>query len=264
MRARFPGQAEPEDLNRYSYVRNNPVNHTDPTGHYCIVAGPRKGECIEAGEDAGDSGVPGNGDSSSGVGSAAAGAAAAAAAAVSGVSQDIVDYIRQSYRPGQNVLPGGVAGALEFELDYGVKLSKAGHYLKALDRLPQVEKMLADAKIRGGLSQRELKLLQREAGVLRQQIARADAMAARLGVSARKLFVDFDRVDVREFVKSNPGSMRGAPNSVRATGQRFGGGFLNSAMFGAMVIEGVRCFETGVGCGANLFDIDPAGLHEVA
>ncbi len=85
--------------------------------------------------------------------SAAAGAGAAAAAPVSTVSEEIVDYIRQSFRPGQNVLPGGVAGALEFELDYGVKLSKAGHYLKAVDRLPQVEKMLADAKISGSAQQ---------------------------------------------------------------------------------------------------------------
>ena len=29
-----PDPANPQDLNRYSYVRNNPVNATDPTGHY--------------------------------------------------------------------------------------------------------------------------------------------------------------------------------------------------------------------------------------
>ena len=57
-----PNPAEPEDLNRYSYVRNNPVNLTDPTGNYCIVAGPRKGECVEPGDDPGDTGVPGTGD----------------------------------------------------------------------------------------------------------------------------------------------------------------------------------------------------------
>lgn len=27
------GPANPQDLNRYSYVTNNPLNHTDPTGH---------------------------------------------------------------------------------------------------------------------------------------------------------------------------------------------------------------------------------------
>jgi RHS repeat-associated protein len=31
-----PEAANPQDLNRYTYVRNNPVNHTDPTGH-CIA-----------------------------------------------------------------------------------------------------------------------------------------------------------------------------------------------------------------------------------
>ena len=29
----IPDPAEPEDLNRYTYVRNNPTNHTDPSGH---------------------------------------------------------------------------------------------------------------------------------------------------------------------------------------------------------------------------------------
>ncbi|NNF56467.1 MAG: RHS repeat-associated core domain-containing protein, partial [Acidimicrobiales bacterium] len=28
-----PNPANPQDLNRYTYVRNNPTNHTDPTGH---------------------------------------------------------------------------------------------------------------------------------------------------------------------------------------------------------------------------------------
>src|SRR6188474_1487363 len=28
-----PGYANPQDLNRFSYVRNNPLKYTDPTGH---------------------------------------------------------------------------------------------------------------------------------------------------------------------------------------------------------------------------------------
>jgi len=32
---------DPQDLNRYSYVNNNPVNNTDPTGHFSIFAGWR-------------------------------------------------------------------------------------------------------------------------------------------------------------------------------------------------------------------------------
>jgi len=30
-----PNAANPQDFNRYSYVRNNPVRYTDPTGHVC-------------------------------------------------------------------------------------------------------------------------------------------------------------------------------------------------------------------------------------
>jgi RHS repeat-associated protein len=33
---------EPQDLNRYSYVDNNPVNNTDPLGHFAVFAGWRK------------------------------------------------------------------------------------------------------------------------------------------------------------------------------------------------------------------------------
>ena len=29
----MPGYANPQNLNRYSYVRNNPLRYTDPTGH---------------------------------------------------------------------------------------------------------------------------------------------------------------------------------------------------------------------------------------
>jgi hypothetical protein len=34
-----PGYTNPQDLNLYSYVLNNPVRYTDPTGHRCIEAG---------------------------------------------------------------------------------------------------------------------------------------------------------------------------------------------------------------------------------
>ncbi len=30
-----PGFANPQNLNRYSYVNNNPLRYTDPTGHFC-------------------------------------------------------------------------------------------------------------------------------------------------------------------------------------------------------------------------------------
>ena len=32
-----PNPGNPQDLNRYSYVRNNPVRYTDPTGHYIPI-----------------------------------------------------------------------------------------------------------------------------------------------------------------------------------------------------------------------------------
>ena len=34
-----PDPGNPQDLNRYSYVRNNPVRYIDPTGHYLLLGG---------------------------------------------------------------------------------------------------------------------------------------------------------------------------------------------------------------------------------
>jgi RHS repeat-associated protein len=39
-----PDPANPQDLNRYSYVDNNPVRYTDPTGHCLAEDGPRGGK----------------------------------------------------------------------------------------------------------------------------------------------------------------------------------------------------------------------------
>jgi len=46
------GAPNPQQLNRYSYVVNNPLTYTDPTGHDC---GGARGSCIE-GEGAGGGG----------------------------------------------------------------------------------------------------------------------------------------------------------------------------------------------------------------
>lgn len=35
-----PGFADPQNLNRYSYVRNNPVRYTDPSGHFIFEEEP--------------------------------------------------------------------------------------------------------------------------------------------------------------------------------------------------------------------------------
>jgi hypothetical protein len=40
----IPSYANPQDLNRYSYVNNNPLRYTDPTGHMHIQEeGEKKG-----------------------------------------------------------------------------------------------------------------------------------------------------------------------------------------------------------------------------
>lgn len=31
----MPDPSNPQDLNRFSYVRNNPIRYNDPTGHFC-------------------------------------------------------------------------------------------------------------------------------------------------------------------------------------------------------------------------------------
>ncbi len=48
-----PGAANPQNLNRYSYVMNNPLRYIDPSGHKCVSAGP--GDCLN------DNGRPING-----------------------------------------------------------------------------------------------------------------------------------------------------------------------------------------------------------
>ncbi len=69
----IPDPMDPQDLNRYSYVRNNPAKYTDPTGHAIDQPGDCGsaeigigGECL-AGPDTGNSaGLPGVGPSSHG------------------------------------------------------------------------------------------------------------------------------------------------------------------------------------------------------
>jgi RHS repeat-associated protein len=43
-----PDPGNPQDLNRYSYVRNNPLTYTDPTGH-CVFAGADTVACVAGG-----------------------------------------------------------------------------------------------------------------------------------------------------------------------------------------------------------------------
>ena len=41
-----PDQYNPQDLNRYSYARNNPMRYTDPTGHWACDDQDENGKCI--------------------------------------------------------------------------------------------------------------------------------------------------------------------------------------------------------------------------
>ena len=64
----YPGTLDdPASLNRYVYVKDNPLKYTDPTGHY---------EAGEAASQAGNAGAAGAGDAATDAGYAGAGAAA--------------------------------------------------------------------------------------------------------------------------------------------------------------------------------------------
>ena len=41
----MPGYSNPQNLNRYSYVTNNPLRYTDPTGHMQVADGPQSSGC---------------------------------------------------------------------------------------------------------------------------------------------------------------------------------------------------------------------------
>jgi hypothetical protein len=53
----IPNLYDPQSLDRYAYVNNNPVNATDPTGHQCVG---EPGECLEDDGTTGP-GFPGTG-----------------------------------------------------------------------------------------------------------------------------------------------------------------------------------------------------------
>jgi hypothetical protein len=48
----MPGFANPQNLNRYSYVTNNPLRYTDPTGHIRLQEGPQQDRFSQSVADA--------------------------------------------------------------------------------------------------------------------------------------------------------------------------------------------------------------------
>jgi hypothetical protein len=42
-----PGYTNPQNLNRYSYVTNNPLRYIDPTGHMRVADGPQSNGCSD-------------------------------------------------------------------------------------------------------------------------------------------------------------------------------------------------------------------------
>jgi uncharacterized protein RhaS with RHS repeats len=48
-----PNPANPQTLNRYSYVNNNPILYTDPTGHVGEICLENPGVCTEGIRDLG-------------------------------------------------------------------------------------------------------------------------------------------------------------------------------------------------------------------
>jgi RHS repeat-associated protein len=83
-----PSMANPQEFNRYSYVRNNPLRYTDPSGHCAIPEYTLSGACPGEGDSWVSGGRVGSGGGSSSlnvnVGEAAVVAAAGAAAGTAG------------------------------------------------------------------------------------------------------------------------------------------------------------------------------------
>ena len=146
-------------------------------------------------------------------GGAAAAAAGTARSAASG-SRVVENYVTQTYRPGTNSIPGGTAGALEFEFENRVRLSKTGHYAKTVDSLKRVDDVLSNDP----LNPAQRQFLVKERARLQNTLNKVQAAAHRANSSPQAMLCTFTKVHSSDL----PNAAVRPRGSIRANAPRIG------------------------------------------